>query len=272
MPLAIESLEISYGNKRVVRGASMRVGEKEIVAVIGHNGAGKTTLVNGVFGVLPTAGGTVTWNGRDITNRSPAANLRDGISYSPQGAQVYRTLSIAENLVLGGFAVKDRDTVAGNIEKVYELFPVLYERRKSKAGLLSGGERQMLSIGAMLASSPRLALLDEPSGGLAPMLVERVFDSIRSIVDAFDTSILLVEQNVQQAFAIADRAYVMTNGNIIMEGTPEEMERSGELTNRYFSAREAIELAPRNAGSASDRASDDAPQVEEADDEIRNLG
>ena len=236
MPLRVRDLTVGYGAKQVVHEASLDIGEREIVVLIGHNGAGKSTLLDGIFGVLSPIGGTVLWNERPVARRSPSTNLRAGIGYAPQGGQVYRTLSVAENLALGAFALSDRRAVARNIERVYQLFPVLRERRQGRAGSLSGGERQMLSVGAVLAASPRLALLDEPSGGIAPILVEKMFQTLRGIVDEFGTSILLVEQNLEQAFAIADRVYVMAAGRIVLEGTPAALEADARFADVYFGA------------------------------------
>jgi branched-chain amino acid transport system ATP-binding protein len=229
MPLSIADLEVAYGKKVVVHGVSLEVGEREIVALVGHNGAGKSSLLNGVFGVARVRDGNVVWNGRSIVGAAPSANVRAGLAYAPQGAQIYRTLTVSENLVLGAYVVKDRAEANRNIDKVYELFPILYERRNLHAASLSGGERQMLAIGAVLAPGPKLIMLDEPSGGLAPLIVERVFDTIRRLVDGFGVSVLLVEQNLSEAFRIADRAYVLAQGRIAAEGRPEELERDDRL-------------------------------------------
>jgi branched-chain amino acid transport system ATP-binding protein len=234
MPLSVRDLAVGYGKKIVVRGASLEVGTREVVALVGHNGAGKSTLLHGIFGILRVAHGSVTWNGRSITNSPPSANVRAGIAYAPQGAQIYRSLTVAENLLLGAYAIKDRRKVENNIGKAYELFPILQERRSFLAGSLSGGERQMLAIGAILAVGPKLILLDEPSGGLAPLVVEKVFDAIRCIVNDFGASVLLVEQNLKEAFRIADLAYVMTKGAIVAQGTPGELDQGDKLRQHFF--------------------------------------
>jgi branched-chain amino acid transport system ATP-binding protein len=234
MPLSARDLVIGYGKKTVVRGAALDVGAREVVALVGHNGAGKSTLLNGLFGTLRPDDGTVDWNGSDITRASPAAHVRAGIAYGLQGAQIYRTLTIAENLRLGAFVITDSKEAARNIDRSYGLFPILAERRNSLAGTLSGGERQMLALGATLAAGPRLLLLDEPSGGLAPMIVDKVFDTIRRIVEELAVSVLLVEQNLREAFRIADRAYVMTQGRIVAEGKPSELEEGDRLLKSYF--------------------------------------
>ncbi|HUZ75699.1 MAG TPA: ABC transporter ATP-binding protein [Stellaceae bacterium] len=234
MPLCVRDLVVGYGKKLVVREAALDVGAREVVALIGHNGAGKSTLLNGIFGVLRPEKGSVVWNDRDITADSPAAHVRRGICYGLQGAQIYRTLSIAENLRLGAFVITDSHAARRNIDLVYQLFPILQERRNSSAGTLSGGERQMLALGSILAAGPELLLLDEPSGGLAPMIVEKVFDTIREIVDTIGLSVILVEQNLREAFRVADRAYVMTQGRIVAHGKPSELEESSELLKDYF--------------------------------------
>lgn len=234
MPLAVANVEIGYGKKIVVRGVSIVVGEKEIVALVGHNGAGKSSLLNGIFGVARVRSGDVTWNGKSIVGATPASIVRAGVAYAPQGAQIYRTLTVAENLVLGAYVVKDRGEAGRNIQRVYDLFPILYERRDLHAASLSGGERQMLAIGAVMAVGPKLVMLDEPSGGLAPIVVDRVFDTIRRLVDEFGVSVLLVEQNLSEAFRIADQAYVLTQGRIAAQGKPSELEQDQSLNDRFM--------------------------------------
>lgn len=234
MPLSISALDVGYGKKLVVRGASLEVGAREVVALVGPNGAGKSTLLHGIFGALPAQGGRIVWNDRDMTATSPGAKVRAGITYGLQGAQIYRSLTVAENLLLGAFALRDRRAAEANVRKARELFPILQERAESLAGTLSGGERQMLAIGAVLAAGPKLILLDEPSGGLAPMVVEKVFDTIRLIVDQLDASVLVVEQNLKEAFRVADRVYVMAHGQIVAEGPTAAFEDADRLRQAYF--------------------------------------
>lgn len=236
MPLDIADLDVGYGAKKVVDGAALHIAEREIVTVIGANGVGKTTLLKGLFGILRPQRGSIRWNGKEICGRSPAANVRDGITYSPQGAPVYRSLTVSDNLALAGAALGDRRLVRANSVRVLELFPILGQRRSQRAGMLSGGERQMLSLAAALIPSPRLIMLDEPSGGLAPIVVESAFNTIRQVVDGFGTAVLLVEQNLQQSFAIADRAYVMAGGRIVTSGTPAELEGQADFREQYFGA------------------------------------
>lgn len=230
MLLEVRELEVHYGKKRVLDNVSLDVGEREVVALIGHNGAAKSTLMSAIFGVVGPTRGRVTYRGQDITGRKPAANLRDGIAYAPQGAEVFRSLSVVDNLMLGGFALAEQRQVAGNVERVFELFPALEARRRMRAGALSGGERQMLALGMLLVASPRLAILDEPSGGLSPLYVERVFSAIKEIAGTFRASVLLVEQNVSQALAIADRVYVLAHGRITFTGDPRTLDSAEALS------------------------------------------
>src|SRR5262245_3925613 len=215
MALELEHVEIGYGKK--LHEATLRVGAREAVAIVGPNGAGKSTLLNGVFGIAQLRRGAIRWDGRSIAGLPPVAIVRAGISYCPQGPQVYRTMTVAENLLLGGFAAKDKSASEANIQKGYRMFPILRERRHALASSLSGGERQMLAIAAVLASDPKLVLLDEPSGGLAPVVVQSVFDTVRRLVDELGISVLLVEQNLKETFRIADRTYVLAQGRVTGE-------------------------------------------------------
>ena len=234
MSLKVRDLEAGYGKKRVLRGVSLDVGEREIVALVGHNGAGKSTLLKSIVGLLPETSGSIEWFGRPILGRGPVRNLQDGIVYCPEGAQVFRTLTVRENLELGGYAMRDATAVKRNLDKVLDLFPALRQRAALKGGQLSGGERQMLAIGIGLISSPRLAMFDEPSGGLAPQLVAAMFDAITSIVHDFGAAVLVVEQNIDVAFRVADRAYVMANGRIMDSGRPAELLEEGRLQRSFF--------------------------------------
>jgi branched-chain amino acid transport system ATP-binding protein len=235
MSLKARDIEAGYGGKQVLRGVSLDVGEREIVSLIGHNGAGKSTLLKSIFGLMPGVKGELVWQGNAIRGRAPADNLRDGIVYCPEGAKVFRTLTVRENLELGAFPFRgSKARIRANLPKVLELFPVLARKADTKGGQLSGGERQMLAIGMGLIATPRLAMLDEPSGGLAPLLVEQVFNAIRTIVNEFNTSVLLVEQNIKAAFRVADRVYVMANGAIIDSGSPDDFSRGDRLQQSFF--------------------------------------
>jgi len=206
--------------KTVVIGIDLALDPGEIVVALGHNGAGKTTLVRAIFGLIPTRAGQVMFDGREITGRSPSDNIADGLALVPQGHGIFRTLSVRRNLELGSFVVGDRGVVGSRLQRVFALFPVLQERQAQIGGTLSGGQQQMLAIGMALMSGPRLLILDEPSIGLAPMLVERVMASIVEINQAYGTAILLVEQNLKHALRIAGRAVVLNRGAKIYDGDP----------------------------------------------------
>jgi branched-chain amino acid transport system ATP-binding protein len=221
--LAISSLTAGYGKKTVVNGVDLDVQPGEIVTMLGHNGAGKTTLLRTVFGLIRATGGSVRFDGRDITGRPPSANIADGLALVPQGHGIFRSLSVRQNLELGGFSIDDRYLLEERIERSYALFPILAERRAQIGGTLSGGQQQMLAIGMALVSAPRLLILDEPSIGLAPLLVERVMDSIREINRAYATTILLVEQNLKHGLAVAGRAVVLNRGRKVFDGDPAEL-------------------------------------------------
>lgn len=215
--LQVSNLAAGYGRKQVVFDLSLKVAPGEIVALIGHNGAGKTTALKAIFGLLPAWSGAVYFEGAAITNSSPAANVRRGIAFIPQERAVFPNLTVAENLDLGAITVADPDTRRRRLAEVFELFPVLWERRRQRAGTLSGGEQRMVSLGIALMIRPRLLLIDEPSLGLAPVLVQRILDMVRQVCQEQQTSVLVVEQNVPQALRVADRAYVMRAGKVILE-------------------------------------------------------
>ena len=213
--LEASDLVAGYGTKQVLHGVSLRVEAGEIVALIGHNGAGKTTLLKTLFGLLPALGGGVRYGGRPITGRRAALNVRDGLSFVPQGHGIFTDLTVGENLELGGYSVGAADPE--RLAAIYDLFPILKERQDQRAGTLSGGQQQMLALGLALVLQPKLLLLDEPSLGLAPVLVQRVLESVQEINRRFGTAVLLVEQNVKQALRIASRVYVMKVGQISLE-------------------------------------------------------
>ncbi|TCR62533.1 ABC transporter ATP-binding protein [Bosea sp. BK604] len=227
--LVIEGLNAGYGKKTVVNGVDLVVEPGEIVTVLGHNGAGKTTLLRGIFGLIRLKSGKVGFDGRDITGRSPSDNILDGVALVPQGHGIFRSLTVQQNLELGGFSVTDKAVIAERIARVFGLFPILEERHRQIGGTLSGGQQQMLAIGMALMSGPRLLILDEPSIGLAPLLVERVMDSIREINAELGTTILLVEQNLKQGLAVANRAIVLNRGTKLYDGSPAELADEGRL-------------------------------------------
>jgi branched-chain amino acid transport system ATP-binding protein len=226
--LAVEDLATGYGRKQVVFGASLVVRPGEIVALIGHNGAGKTTTLKAVAGLLPVWKGQVVFDRAAIGQVSSATRVRRGLAFIPQERFVFADLTVAENLELGAFSVADKQLAAQRRETVLALLPVLAERKQQLAGTLSGGEQRMVSLGMALMMRPRLLLLDEPSLGLAPFLVERIMDTIQDIVRRERVTVLLVEQNIRHALAIATRVYVMRTGRVILEETGAALSARGE--------------------------------------------
>jgi branched-chain amino acid transport system ATP-binding protein len=215
--LQVTGLSTGYARKQVLYDISVDVHPGEIVAVLGHNGAGKTTLLKAIFGYLPPTSGTVHFSGKDRTREAYWAKVKDGITYSAAEAPVFRDLSISDNLELGGFTVGDPEVRAARMERVYQLFPILGERRRQLAGTLSGGQQRMLSLGMAVVAGPKLMLLDEPSLGLSPAIVQSIFDQVAGFAQEDGLSVLLVEQNVKAALRIANRAYFMRAGHIILE-------------------------------------------------------
>lgn len=233
--LAVENLNMRYGPVEAVRGISFKVGQGEIVALLGANGAGKSTTLASIAGLLKPTSGTITYNGRPISGLPPETLSRLGISLVPEGRRIFASLTVAENLWLGGASHATAEERRTRQSEMEERFPILRERTRQKAGLLSGGEQQMLAIARALMSKPRLLLLDEPSLGLAPQMVERVFDLITSLRDEGIT-ILLVEQNVPMSLAIADQGIVLANGRIAIAGTGEELARNSKISETYLAA------------------------------------
>jgi len=226
MLLEVKDLDVGYAKRVVVHGLSMAVEEGEIVAVIGHNGAGKTTTLKGIFGLLQPFRGEILYNGRDITGRAPADNVKDGITFLPQERFIFPELNVRENLDLGAYTVEDE--VESRLETIYELFPVLKEREWQRSSTLSGGERRMLGLGMTLITRPRLLILDEPSLGLAPVLVKSLLETLRQIREVLGASVILVEQNVKQALEVAHRVYFVKMGRIILEESGENLLQRGE--------------------------------------------
>jgi branched-chain amino acid transport system ATP-binding protein len=223
MLLKVDQVEAGYGATTVLRDVNMTVGAREIVAVLGHNGAGKSTLMSTIYGLLVPSKGRVVFEGVDITRQKPSSNLIRGIGYSPQGAPVFPSLTVTDNLMVAGFPAPNQKIVPDAVRRVQEIFPALAERRNSRAGSLSGGERQMLALGMLFVASPRLIILDEPSGGLSPAMVDRMYANIRDIPAAFNASVLLVEQDINQALKVASRAYVLANGRMRFDGSPQQL-------------------------------------------------
>jgi branched-chain amino acid transport system ATP-binding protein len=215
--LKVEGLVCHYGKVAAVRELSMEVGRGELVALIGANGAGKTTTLKAISGVLPPAAGRIVFLGEDIVRASPKRILELGIAHCPEGRRVFPYMSVLENLEMGAYLRSDRAQVTADMERLFERFPILFERRHQAAGTLSGGEQQMLAISRALMSRPKLVLFDEPSLGLAPNLVERTFDIVKAI-RAEGVTVVMVEQNAFAALELADRAYVLDQGRVTMSG------------------------------------------------------
>lgn len=231
--LEINNMDVHFGVIHALKEISLEVKEGEIVVLIGANGAGKTTTLRTASGLKKPTKGSVVLEGRDITGVSPQERVRMGISHVPEGRRVFPTMTVLENLELGAYLRRDKKEIAKDIEMIYERFPILKDRRKQSAGTLSGGEQQMLAIGRALMARPRILFLDEPSMGLAPLLVQEIFNIIKDINEA-GTTILLVEQNASMALQIANRAYVMETGAIVLSGTGAELMRSEEIKKAYL--------------------------------------
>ena len=232
MLLEVKDIQVYYGAIHAIKGVSFEVNEGEIVTLIGANGAGKTTTLDTIAGLLRSRGGDIVFQGESIAHKAPHLIVKDGLALVPEGRRVFAQMTVEENLEMGAFT-RANSTVEPGLEMVYELFPRLKERRRQVAGTLSGGEQQMLAMGRALMSAPKLMMLDEPSMGLAPILVEQVFDIIQSLHKA-GTTILLVEQNAQMALSIADRAYVLENGKVSLSGTGEELAKSEQVQKAYL--------------------------------------
>jgi branched-chain amino acid transport system ATP-binding protein len=231
--LEVTGLSVAYGGIRAVRGITFHVEEGEMVALIGANGAGKTSSLKAISRVLDSAGGNVRFCGRDITRLPPHGLVREGIALVPEGRGVFPRLSVDENLAMGAFARRDSAEIAKDLEQVYGHFPRLKERAAQLAGTLSGGEQQMLAIGRALMSRPRLLLLDEPSMGLAPIMVEKIFDVIQTVARQGMT-ILLVEQNARLALEVSRRAYVMESGEITLTGDARDLLSDPRVREAYL--------------------------------------
>ncbi len=233
MVLQVESLVVRYGPIVAVRGVSLHVEQGEIVALLGANGAGKSSFLNAVAGLVPVASGQVIFRGEEL-QRLPAEKIvHRGLALTPEGRRVFPRLSVADNLRLGGVPQPNRAAVDVVRERVFTLFPVLRERSHQLAGTLSGGQQQMLAIGRSLMASPQLLLLDEPSLGLAPILVDQIFELVVRLRDE-GTTVLLVEQNVHRALEVSDRAYVLVNGEVDREGPAAELRASAEIERAYL--------------------------------------
>jgi branched-chain amino acid transport system ATP-binding protein len=232
--LAIDALSVAYGGLRALREVSLEVREGEFVTIVGPNGAGKTTLFKAISGIVPAASGRIVYEGRDLLRIPPAERARLGIAHVPEGRQVFRTMTVMENLEMGALTPVARARWHDNLDRILHLFPALAERRRQLAGTLSGGEQQMLAIGRGLASCPRLLLLDEPSMGLAPALVDAIFDRIKEIHHLEKLTILLVEQRVAEALESCDRGYVLDTGRVVLEGPRERLLADARVKQAYL--------------------------------------
>ncbi len=230
--LQVENINVYYGAIHAIQGVSFDVNEGEIVTLIGANGAGKSTVLKTVSGLLRPKIGKISFAGEDITFTPPHKIVEKGLAHVPEGRRIFQQMTVEENLEMGAYT-QPQSGVAADLEMVYEQFPRLKERRRQIAGTLSGGEQQMLAMGRALMSHPKLLMLDEPSMGLAPILVEQIFEIIRTL-HKNGTTILLVEQNAQMALSVADRAYVLETGEITLSGTGEELAKSDEIRKAYL--------------------------------------
>ena len=231
--LEIKNINVHFGVIHAMKGVSLTVNEGEIVTLIGANGAGKTTTLRTVSGLKKPTDGQILLEGKDITGSSAQDRVMMGISQAPEGRRVFSAMTVLENLELGAYLRRDKKEIAKDLEKVYNHFPILADRKKQTAGTLSGGEQQMLAIGRAMMSRPRILLLDEPSMGLAPLFVQEIFNIIRDINKA-GTTILLVEQNASMALQIAHRAYVIETGSIVLSGTGSELMQSDDIKKAYL--------------------------------------
>ncbi|PKG24194.1 ABC transporter ATP-binding protein [Niallia nealsonii] len=231
--LKVEGINVYYGNIQALKGVTLEVNEGEIVTLIGANGAGKSTLLKTLSGLLKPKTGSITYLGKSISGKAAQTIVKAGISHVPEGRRVFANMTVEENLELGAYLRKDAAGIRADLDRVYEIFPRLLERKKQASGTLSGGEQQMLAMGRAIMARPKLLLLDEPSMGLAPLFVKTIFQVIQEINNN-GTTILLVEQNANMALSIADRAYVIETGRVVLSGTAKELQASEELKLAYL--------------------------------------
>ena len=231
--LRIEGLKVNYGNIKALHGINLVVEEGQIVTLIGSNGAGKSTTMNAISGIVRAAEGRIIFNGQDILGKSSDFIVKSGIILSPEGRQIFPRMTVHENLMMGALVIKDKAQVAKSLEEVFDLFPILKEREKQIAGTLSGGEQQMLAVGRALMGSPKLLMLDEPSLGLAPLIIKEIFSLIERI-HKMGTTILLVEQNANMALSISDYGYVLETGDITLEGKGADLAADPKVRAAYL--------------------------------------
>lgn len=231
--LKVENLEVYYGVIRALKGISFEVNEGEIVTLLGANGAGKTTTMQSIMGLIHPKSGTVTYDGKNITGMPAYKIVKMGMTQVPEGRRIFAELTVYENLLMGAYIESDKAKIKRDIDEIYTIFPRLGERKNQVAGTLSGGEQQMLAMGRAMMSHPRLLMLDEPSMGLSPLLVDQVFDIIKHF-HQIGTTILLVEQNASKSLSISDRVYVLENGAIAYSGTGKELAESDDIKKAYL--------------------------------------
>ena len=236
--LQLLNVESAYGPIKAIRGVSLKVRQGEIVTVLGSNGAGKTTILKTISGIIDPRKGSIEFQGKDITAKDPAYIVQQGLSHVPEGREVFPLLSVRENLLMGAYTRKDRDGVARDMESVYSYFPILRERATQDAGLLSGGQQQMLAISRAIMAAPHLILLDEPSLGLSPKLTKEIFEIVVRINRERGTTILLVEQNANMALRTADYGYVLEVGRIVMEDTCARLLEKEDIKEFYLGMKE----------------------------------
>jgi branched-chain amino acid transport system ATP-binding protein len=232
--LRVDGIDVYYGDVQVLKKISLDVGEKELVAVIGANGAGKTTLIKTISSLLKPRNGSIYFEGKRISDMEAHRVVTEGIVQVPEGRLLFPEMSVHENLEMGGFQVRNKETLVQRIDEVYEMFPRLKERRKQLAATLSGGEQQMLAIGRGMVAAPKLMLFDEPSLGLAPILVQSIFDLVVRINKELGITVLLVEQNVQHSCQISDRAFVVENGEVVLQGSGHDMLENEHVRRAYL--------------------------------------
>ncbi len=236
--LKLSNIESAYGPIKAIRGVSLQVREGEIATVLGSNGAGKSTILKTISGIIDPRKGTVTFEDRDITSQDPARVVQQGLVHVPEGREVFPLLSVRHNLLMGAYTRNDRDAIARDMAQVFQYFPILRERADQDAGLLSGGQQQMLAISRALMGAPKLIMLDEPSLGLSPKLTKEIFEIIVRINRERGTTILLVEQNANMALNAADHGYVLENGRIVMEDTCERLREKDDIKEFYLGLKE----------------------------------
>ena len=236
--LQLLNVESAYGPIKAIRGVSLKVKQGEIATVLGSNGAGKTTILKTISGIIDPRKGSIEFQGKDITAKDPAFIVQQGLSHVPEGREVFPLLSVRDNLLMGAYTRKDRDGVARDMETVYTYFPILRERGTQDAGLLSGGQQQMLAISRAIMAAPHLILLDEPSLGLSPKLTKEIFEIVVRINRERGTTILLVEQNANMALNAADHGYVLENGRIVMEDSCDRLREKEDIKEFYLGVKD----------------------------------